>query len=183
MSLAMLVATVAALFLATPASAGDFGDDGQITVSRLVNGRNYCLDVPNNNAVNGQDLWMWDCNGTPAQEFSLVGNQIVHDDSGKCIDIENNGGSGAAVQLWDCNDIPAQRWQVTEVNPSRADCLPVLIGGGDYNECRSTVLHLIISSSDRCLDMRGGIGQVQRRSAVQVWESDTCGKVQAQQWR
>lgn len=38
---------------------------------------NYCIDVPNANAVNGAKIQLYRCNGKPAQEFDYVNPKVV----------------------------------------------------------------------------------------------------------
>ena len=69
-----------------------------------------CLDVAYANAFNGAAVQLWDCNGTPAQQWYLEGNRI-RSALGRCLDVTaGNPGNGARVQTYDCNGTPAQQW-------------------------------------------------------------------------
>ncbi|WP_033368077.1 ricin-type beta-trefoil lectin domain protein, partial [Dactylosporangium aurantiacum] len=73
-------------------------------------GSNRCIDVPSSNAVDGNRLQIWDCNGTGAQQWSFNSDGSVRA-LGKCMDV--SGGStadGAVVQLWTCNGTGAQKF-------------------------------------------------------------------------
>ncbi|MFO0684401.1 MAG: RICIN domain-containing protein [Sandaracinus sp.] len=69
-----------------------------------------CLDVAYGNAVNGAAVQLWECNGSPAQQWFLEGNR-VRSALGRCLDVTaGNAGNGARVQTYDCNGTPAQSW-------------------------------------------------------------------------
>lgn len=71
-----------------------------------------CLDLPNNDATQGNQLRQWDCNSSPAQAWNLgAGGAITHKASGKCVDLANgNTANGTKIQLWPCNGSTAQKW-------------------------------------------------------------------------
>lgn len=71
---------------------------------------NLCLDLPGDDASNGNLLWLWDCNGQESQRWVFDNGQIRFGaDESKCIDA---GGMSNAEQLflWDCNGYPQQTW-------------------------------------------------------------------------
>lgn len=78
-----------------------------------------CVDIPNADVHNGQDLQIWDCNGNPAQNFQYDasdGSMRVSKQTNTCIDITSfecpDGpdkgvwscfNAGARAQLYQCN--------------------------------------------------------------------------------
>ncbi|MBO3746935.1 ricin-type beta-trefoil lectin domain protein [Streptosporangiaceae bacterium NEAU-GS5] len=106
---------------------------------------NKCVDVQGGSSANGTPIWLYPCNGTAAQSWTIhtspnSGNLGVDGTIralGKCLDVTN--GSTAAltpVQLYDCNGTGAQIWQELPdgahiLNPQSGKCLgvnPVLNG-------------------------------------------------------
>lgn len=68
-----------------------------------------CLDVTGGSTASGAKLQLWDCNGTPAQDWRQVGNTLVNPASDKCVDSPGGGtANGARLQIWTCNGSPAQ---------------------------------------------------------------------------
>ncbi|MBI5456739.1 RICIN domain-containing protein [Candidatus Kaiserbacteria bacterium] len=79
-----------------------------------------CMDVYANQAVSGQNIDNWHCNGTTAQTFraeSLGGDvyRIINTNSGMCVDVYGNDTSEGAdvVQAW-CNGSSAQSFQAAD---------------------------------------------------------------------
>ncbi|GAB3904738.1 hypothetical protein GCM10029964_098960 [Kibdelosporangium lantanae] len=105
---ALLAGVAAAITLvvlpALPANAAT----GQITG---IAGK--CVDVAGANSANGTAVQLYDCNGTGAQNWNVVGNGQIQA-LGKCLDVSGAGtANGTVVQLWDCNGTGAQNWTVT----------------------------------------------------------------------
>ena len=85
-----------------------------------------CLDDYTGSSTNGTKVDIWDCNNTPAQQWT-VGNSLVQI-NGKCLDIIGAGSTanGTLVDLWDCNGGSNQVWTAengTLVNPASGKCL------------------------------------------------------------
>ena len=88
-----------------------------------------CLDVAGANSANGTAVQLYDCNGTGAQSWNVVGNGQIQA-LGKCLDAASAGtANGTLIQLWDCNGTGAQNWTVTAakdiVNVASNRCLDV----------------------------------------------------------
>ncbi len=88
-----------------------------------------CVDVAAANSANGTPVQLYDCNGTPAQQWTVGPDGTIRA-LGKCLDVASGGtADGTPVQLWDCNGSAAQRWVVTGardiVNPQADKCLDV----------------------------------------------------------
>ncbi|MBT2467010.1 lectin [Streptomyces sp. ISL-66] len=98
-----------------------------------------CVDVTGANSANGTPVQLYDCNGTPAQRWS-VGTDGTIRALGKCLDVASGGtADGTPVQLWDCNGSAAQQWATPEardiVNPQANKCLDAS-GGSSANGTR-----------------------------------------------
>jgi predicted chitinase len=75
-----------------------------------------CVDVAGANSANGTAVQLYDCNGTGAQQWNVVGNGQIQA-LGKCLDVSGGGvANGTVVQLWDCNGSGAQNWTVSAAN-------------------------------------------------------------------
>ncbi|MEU3711021.1 ricin-type beta-trefoil lectin domain protein [Streptomyces catenulae] len=76
-----------------------------------INGMNgICLDVANGNRANGTPIQVHDCNGMPAQRWTMASDGTVRA-YGKCMDVAENATSdGSLIHLWDCNGRPSQQW-------------------------------------------------------------------------
>ncbi|WP_181871485.1 lectin [Sphaerisporangium album] len=88
-----------------------------------------CLDAEPSTAANGAVVRLWDCNGTPAQQWTLASDGSLRA-LGRCLDVAQSGrANGTKVQLWDCNGTGAQQWWPKAggalVNPPSGRCLDV----------------------------------------------------------
>ncbi|WP_309117286.1 lectin [Saccharothrix sp.] len=88
-----------------------------------------CADADPSIAGNGAPVRLWDCNGTPAQQWTLASDGTVRA-LGRCLDVSGSGRSnGTKVQLWECNATGAQQWWPRPggalVNPPSGKCLDV----------------------------------------------------------
>jgi len=71
---------------------------------------NLCVDVPGGDASNGQQLWLWECNGAESQRWRYDNWQIRYaPDETKCIDAGDMS-DGLQLYMWDCNGQPQQTW-------------------------------------------------------------------------
>jgi beta-glucanase (GH16 family) len=85
-----------------------------------------CLDDFAGASANGTKADLWDCNNTPAQQWTSSGNTLTV--NGKCLDVTGAGtANGSPVELWDCNGGGNQVWQQgannSLVNPASGRCL------------------------------------------------------------
>lgn len=120
---------------------------------RLIGWQDRCIDVPNSNAVDGQRLQLWDCNGTAAQNWTFPGDGTVRA-LGLCMDVAwGSTANGAAIQLATCSGNPAQQF--------------VLSGAGD----------LVNPQANKCVDVTGFGGG---GTPLQQWE---CNGGANQKWR
>ncbi|WNV82988.1 ricin-type beta-trefoil lectin domain protein [Umezawaea sp. Da 62-37] len=107
---------------------------GSGSSTRIIGYQDKCVDVPNSNAVAGQRLATWDCNGGANQNWTFGGDGTVRA-LGLCMDV--NGGAtanGTAIQLWGCNGSPAQQFVLSAagdlVNPQANKCVDITGYGG-----------------------------------------------------
>ncbi|UVS78625.1 ricin-type beta-trefoil lectin domain protein [Actinokineospora sp. UTMC 2448] len=104
------------------------------STSRIIGWQDKCIDVPNSNAVDGQRLQIWDCNGTAAQNWTFPGDGTVRA-FGLCMDVAwGSRDNGAAIQLARCSGNPAQQFVLSAagdlVNPQANKCVDVTAWGG-----------------------------------------------------
>ncbi|AIA07977.1 ricin-type beta-trefoil lectin domain protein [Streptomyces noursei] len=89
-----------------------------------------CLDVKDGKSKKAQPVQMYDCNGTPAQDWTLNADGTISA-LGKCLNVVWGGkDNGTLVEIYDCVAAPSETWQVrddrTLVNPASGKCLDVL---------------------------------------------------------
>jgi hypothetical protein len=112
-----------------------------------------CVDVRGGNSANFTPVQVYTCNGTEAQQWTVMQAGSTLHALGKCLDI-NAGGTadGTAVDLYDCNNTAAQVW------------IPQS-GGALYNP-----------QSNKCLDDTGYGGS---GTQLEIWD---CTGNANQQW-
>jgi streptogrisin C len=111
------------------------------STSRIIGYAGKCIDVPNSNAVDGQFLNLWGCNGTAAQSWTFPGDGTIRA-FGKCMDVAwGSRDNGAVIQLASCSGNPAQQFVLTGagdlVNPQANKCVDV----ADWNSANGARLH------------------------------------------
>ncbi|WP_410574719.1 ricin-type beta-trefoil lectin domain protein [Amycolatopsis sp. cmx-4-61] len=105
------------------------GDTGGTVTGPIPSGLDTakCLDDYTASTTAGAVVDIWDCNGSPAQQWT-VGNSSVTT-NGLCLDVVGNAtANGSAVDLWTCNGGGNQHWTVsngTLVNPASGRCLDI----------------------------------------------------------
>ncbi|MBP0456429.1 ricin-type beta-trefoil lectin domain protein [Streptomyces montanisoli] len=109
----------------TPGSGSAGGTStGQVT-SALNTAK--CLDDYTASTTPGAVVDLWDCNGSPAQQWTIGNNSVTI--NGLCLDVVGNAtANGSPVDLWNCNGGGNQRWTVSDgtlVNPVSGRCLDV----------------------------------------------------------
>jgi hypothetical protein len=91
-------------------------------------GSNLCLDDRSASTANGNPIQIYTCNGTTAQQVSVVQAGSLLQILGKCVDIVGGGtANGTLVDLYDCNGTGAQVWEPQSngslYNPQSNKCL------------------------------------------------------------
>ncbi|KAL0947113.1 hypothetical protein HGRIS_013248 [Hohenbuehelia grisea] len=75
-----------------------------------------CLDVAANVQANGTPVQIYDCNGTGAQNWLIIGGttQVRLAGTNFCLDAGSTPGNGVEMKIWECFDnLPAQTWFYT----------------------------------------------------------------------
>ncbi|KAJ3573902.1 hypothetical protein NP233_g2130 [Leucocoprinus birnbaumii] len=89
---------------------------GQRAIHPLSSMTNKCLDVRGNVRANGTPVQIYDCNGTPAQQWIFNANEtaIRLANSPFCLDAGSNPANGTPMKIWQCfPNLPAQEWFFT----------------------------------------------------------------------
>ncbi|KAJ3570611.1 hypothetical protein NP233_g4292 [Leucocoprinus birnbaumii] len=90
---------------------------GQTVLHPISGTTNKCLEVRGDVQANGTPVQIFDCNGTPAQQWDITeGLTTVRlANSPYCLDA---GSNGTLMKIWECFDgLAAQQWFLT--NDSR----------------------------------------------------------------
>lgn len=126
---------------------------GEVTINPVVNS-GFCLDLPGGDTSLGAQLWMWECNGSPSQNWIVddsAGIIKYAGDSSKCVDVtDGNIADGTHLQLWDCLGFPQQNLQ--------------------YYEATQTFWLVDDSQATFCMDVPGG--DVYNGNLIWIWECD-----------
>ncbi len=119
----MSVAYVAAYTTTGGNNGGGGGVTGQITGYGGL-----CVDVRGANSANFTPVQVYTCNGTNAQQWTVVQAGSTLHALGKCMDIDGGGtANGTTVDLYDCNNTGAQVFipqsNGSLFNPQSGKCL------------------------------------------------------------
>jgi hypothetical protein len=102
----MSVAYVAAY---TTTGSGGGGGGGAGPTGRITGYGGLCVDVRGANTANYTPVQVYTCNGTDAQQWTVVAAGSTLQALGKCMDIYAGGtADGTTVDLYTCNDTGAQ---------------------------------------------------------------------------
>nr|WP_277441016.1 RICIN domain-containing protein [Streptomyces sp. SPB162] len=108
----------------TPGTGTGGGGTGQ--VSSVLNAAK-CLDDYTASTTPGAVVDLWDCNGSPAQQWTVANGAVRA--AGLCLDVIGGAtANGSLVNLWTCNGAGNQQWTVgngTLVNPASGRCLDI----------------------------------------------------------
>ncbi|MBD8058681.1 ricin-type beta-trefoil lectin domain protein [Cellulomonas sp. JH27-2] len=138
----------------TGGGTGGGSTGGTATAGSITSSTGLCLDNNAASTSNGNEVQIWDCNGSVAQKWTYVAAGSTLRVQGKCLDIPGGATTdGTKLQLWDCNSTGSQ------VFISRAD-------GTFFNP-----------QSGQCLDNPSGSST--RGTRVQIWD---CNGSAAQRW-
>jgi hypothetical protein len=102
--------TMSVAYVAAYATNGGGGGGGGSGPTGPITGYGgLCVDVQGANPANFTPVQVYTCNGTSAQQWTVVQAGSTLQALGKCMDI-NSGGTadGTTVDLYDCNDTAAQ---------------------------------------------------------------------------
>jgi hypothetical protein len=117
-------------------------------------GSNICLDDRSSNSANYNPVQIYTCNGSAAQQWSVVQAGSTLRVLGKCLDVNAGGtANGTKVDLYDCNSTGSQVF-IPQSN------------GSLYNP-----------QSNKCLDVPNAT--TQSGTQVQIYD---CNGSNAQRW-
>ncbi|KAF9556255.1 hypothetical protein CPC08DRAFT_694670 [Agrocybe pediades] len=106
-----------------------------------------CLDVRGAVFANGTPVQIFDCNGTPAQNWFFVrgSTKIQLANTNFCLDAGSNPANGVGLKIWQCFDnLPAQQWFFTNDN------------------------RIALENQGQCVDLTNGI--LTNANQVQTWK-------------
>jgi hypothetical protein len=130
------------------------GSGGTGTTGAVTGYEGLCLDVRSASSADYTPVQVYTCNGTSAQQWTVVAAGSTLHALGKCLDIDAAGtADGTLVDLYDCNSTGAQVF-IPESN------------GELYNP-----------QSNKCLDDTGYGGS---GTQLQIWD---CADTSNQQWK
>jgi len=90
---------------------------------------NKCLDDKNADFQNSNTIWLYTCNKTNAQDWTIPGDGTIRLDNNKyCLDVKNAGTvPGTPVDLYSCTSSAAEQWVINSngsiSNPHSGLCL------------------------------------------------------------
>jgi hypothetical protein len=121
----MGVAYVAAY---STASTGGGGGGGTGATGPITGYAGLCVDVRGANSANFTPVQVYTCNGSSAQQWTVVQAGSTLHALGKCLDINAGGtANGATIDLYDCNNTAAQVFVPQSngslYNPQSGKCL------------------------------------------------------------
>ncbi|MER7004715.1 RICIN domain-containing protein [Dactylosporangium sp. NPDC000555] len=77
----------------------------------LVTDNGLCMDVQSAGTGNGNAVWAYGCNGTPAQKWVRHANNTWENpNSRRCLDANAGTGAGTPLVIWDCRAADSQIW-------------------------------------------------------------------------
>jgi hypothetical protein len=124
----MSVQYVAAYATSGSSGGGGGGGGGTGAAGQVTGYGGLCLDVRGASSANYTPVQVYTCNGTSAQQWTVVQAGSTLHALGKCLDI-NGGGTadGTTVDLYDCNNTAAQVFipqsNGSLYNPQSGKCL------------------------------------------------------------
>jgi hypothetical protein len=147
--------------LLSPAAVLTAAQTAQAAAPQILTFANKCVDVRGANTGDGTLIDEWTCNGTVAQNFSIVsiGGGLVNIKTfaGKCVDVSGgHTGDGTIIDEWTCNGTVSQQFTI------------VPLGNG---------FSTIKTFAGKCVDVRGaGTGD---GTFIDEW---TCNNTVAQEF-
>ena len=88
---------------------GTPADAAQIVITNSVE----CVDIPHGQVVDGTPLSLFNCHGSPNQQWT-VSNGLITGTGGRCLDVQGSAPTeGAQIIIVACNGQPSQKWSVS----------------------------------------------------------------------
>ncbi|KAF7796197.1 hypothetical protein EIP86_007371 [Pleurotus ostreatoroseus] len=106
-----------------------------------------CLDVRAAEYANGTPVQIYDCNGTPAQNWILErgSTSVKVNGTNFCLDAGASPANGVQMKIWQCYDnLPAQEWYYTDDN------------------------RVALENQGFCLDLTNGVKS--NSNPIQIWQ-------------
>jgi hypothetical protein len=101
--------TMSVQYVAAYTTTGGTGGGGGGGGSPIVGYGGLCVDVRGANSANFTPVQVYTCNGSSAQQWTVVQAGSTLHALGKCLDINGGGtANGTTVDLYDCNNTAAQ---------------------------------------------------------------------------
>jgi Ricin-type beta-trefoil lectin domain len=115
--------------LGTPNGLAAFGGSGTSGSTGPITGvSGLCVDDRSSSTADFNPIQIWGCNGSSAQQWSVVQAGSTLHVLGKCMDVGNGGtADGSTINLYDCNGSGSQVFQPQSngslLNPQSGKCL------------------------------------------------------------
>ena len=121
--------TMSVAYVAAYSTTGSGGGGGGGSATGPITGYDgLCVDVRGANTANFTPVQVYTCNGTNAQQWTVVEAGSTLQALGKCMDVDGAGtANGTTVDLYTCNGTGAQVWEPQSngelYNPNSGKCL------------------------------------------------------------
>jgi hypothetical protein len=118
-------------------------DAAQIVITNSVE----CVDIPHGQAVDGTPLSLFNCHGSPNQQWTIANGQITGL-SGVCLDVMGSApNDGAQVIIVHCNGRDSEKWTLAngQIVGIGGKCLDV--SGGSPRDHAALIISSCSSSS------------------------------------
>ena len=108
-----------------------------------------CVDIPHGQAVDGTPLSLFNCHGSPNQQWTVANGQITGM-AGMCLDVMGSAPKdGAQVIVVHCNGRDSEKWSLTngQIVGIGGKCLDV--AGGNPLDHAGLIISICSSSSSQ----------------------------------
>lgn len=153
---------------------------GLSTITTLVDkNQDKCLDLKDGQHGNGNTLQIWDCNGSPSQQWIFYGAYplsfgiVSAIDTSKCVDAGDMS-NGQVLKIWDCNGLNQQKFGYDCVFPGTKT---LVLASSTHMAALANHTGLSSPLATKCADLAGGIDQ--DGIVAQVWD---CNGLENQKW-
>ena len=126
-------------------TAGMPANAAQIVITNSVE----CVDIPHGQAVDGTPLSLFNCHGSPNQQWTIANGQITGM-SGVCLDVMGSApNDGAQVIIVDCNGRSSEKWTLAngQIVGIGGKCLDV--SGGNPQDHATLIISACSSSTSQ----------------------------------
>jgi len=120
-------------------------DAAQIVITNSVE----CVDIPHGQAVDGTPVSLFNCHGSPNQQWTIANGQITGM-SGVCLDIMGSApNDGAQVIIVHCNGRDSEKWTLAngQIVGLGGKCLDV--SGGSAQDHATLIVSSCSSASSQ----------------------------------